>query len=198
MNRSAWLAGALAALAAGSAGYWTGHDGPAVSDLAGRVAGSLPTALVDRARDGLARLVPSAPVSAAARPAAPSGPVVYYRDPDGKPVYSLAPMVTGDGREFRAVHASEDVRFDVEDAEATAMPAGMAAQDMGKDGNGQGRHGGRAAGAAGRPGLARAIGVSCTTATPWDCQTPRRCRRRTRWGWTTSPSTRARTRAGTS
>ncbi len=147
MNRSAWLAGALAALAAGSAGYWTGHDGPAVSDLAGRVAGSLPTALVDRARDGLARLVPSAPVSAAARPAAPSGPVVYYRDPDGKPVYSLAPMVTGDGREFRAVHASEDVRFDVEDAEATAMPAGMAAQDMGKDGMGKG--GMAAAGAAG-------------------------------------------------
>ncbi|MBP1181813.1 Cu(I)/Ag(I) efflux system membrane fusion protein [Methylobacterium sp. PvR107] len=116
-----------------------------MSDLAGRLAGSLPTALVDRARDGLSRLVPSA-----ARPAAPSGPVVYYRDPDGKPVYSLAPMVTGDGREFRAVHASEDVRFDVEDAEATAMPAGLAAQDMG--GHGMAGHdmgkGGMAAGAA--------------------------------------------------
>ena len=45
MSRSAWLAGVLAALAAGSAGYWAGHDGPAVSDLAGRAEGSLPTAL---------------------------------------------------------------------------------------------------------------------------------------------------------
>ena len=32
----------------------------------------------------------------------------------------------------------------------------------------------------------------CTTATPWARPTRRRCRRRTRWGWTTSPSTRAR------
>ena len=180
MNRSAWLAGVLAALAAGAAGYWTGHDGPAVSDLAGQVAVSLPTALVDRARDGLARLVPSATVPAAARPAAPSGPVVYYRDPDGKPVYSLAPMVMGDGREFRAVHASEDVRFDVEDAEDTAMPAGMAAQDMG--GHGMAGHdmgkdnmgkGGMAAGSAGPgPGNRRVLyyrnpmGLPDTSPTP--------------------------------
>ena len=34
---------------------------------------------------------------------------------------------------------------------------------------------------------------SNTTATPWGCRTPRRCRRRIRWGWTTSPSTKART-----
>jgi Cu(I)/Ag(I) efflux system membrane fusion protein len=103
MSRSAWLAGTLAALAAGATGYGAGHDGPALSDLARRaVAG-----LADRARDG-------------SSPPAPSGPVVYYRDPDGRAVYSLTPMVSADGREFRAVRASEDVRFDAGDAEAAA------------------------------------------------------------------------------
>lgn len=42
----------------------------------------------------------------------PSGPVVYYRDPDGKPFYSLEPKNAPDGRPYRAVHASEDVSFD--------------------------------------------------------------------------------------
>ena len=35
--------------------------------------------------------------------------------------------------------------------------------------------------------------ISCTTAIRWGCRTPRRCRRRTRWGWTTSRSTKATT-----
>ncbi|MCJ2013560.1 efflux RND transporter periplasmic adaptor subunit [Methylobacterium sp. J-076] len=101
MSRAAWLAGTLAALAAGGAGYRAGQDGPALA------------ALAERARAAVARQAPAAP--------APSGPVVYYRDPDGKPVYSLSPMVTEDGREFRAVHASEDVRFDGEgEAQAPA------------------------------------------------------------------------------
>ncbi|MBL8884222.1 MAG: efflux RND transporter periplasmic adaptor subunit [Hyphomicrobium sp.] len=42
----------------------------------------------------------------------PSGPVIYYRDPDGKPSYSLAPKSTSNGRAYRAVLASEDVSFD--------------------------------------------------------------------------------------
>ena len=41
-----------------------------------------------------------------------SGPVVYYQDPDGKPFYSAEPKQTADGRAWRAVHASEDIRFD--------------------------------------------------------------------------------------
>ncbi|MFC6049669.1 efflux RND transporter periplasmic adaptor subunit, partial [Methylobacterium hispanicum] len=62
-------------------------------------------------------------------PAKATGPVVYYRDPDGKPAYSLAPMLTADGRVFRAVRASEDVRFDdPEDGEA--MPADRAANGI--------------------------------------------------------------------
>jgi membrane fusion protein, copper/silver efflux system len=43
---------------------------------------------------------------------APSGPVIYYRDPDGKPFYSLEPQNTPDGRQYRAVLASEDISFD--------------------------------------------------------------------------------------
>ena len=42
----------------------------------------------------------------------PSGPVIYYRDPDGKPLYSGEPALTPDGRPYRAVRASEDLRFD--------------------------------------------------------------------------------------
>ena len=33
----------------------------------------------------------------------------------------------------------------------------------------------------------RASARSCTTAIPWDCRTPPRCRRRTPWVWSTSP-----------
>ncbi|EIZ87191.1 RND family efflux transporter MFP subunit [Methylobacterium sp. GXF4] len=153
MSRSAWFAGSLAALAAWGTGLWVGRDGPSVSDLAARAASRLPVAFVDRARDGFARWMPSAAGPPAARLAAASGPVVYYRDPDGKPAYSLAPMATGDGREFRAVHASEDVRFDGEDAEAGAMPAEVTGKDMTGHDMGQG---GMAAGAAG-PGNRRVL-----------------------------------------
>jgi Cu(I)/Ag(I) efflux system membrane fusion protein len=55
---------------------------------------------------------PAGDPAAAATPAAPSGEVIYYQDPDGKPVYSAAPATTADGRPFRAVRASEDVSFE--------------------------------------------------------------------------------------
>ena len=41
------------------------------------------------------------------------GPVIYYRDPDGKPDYSATPMRTPDGREFTAVRAGEDASFEL-------------------------------------------------------------------------------------
>ncbi|MCJ2087727.1 efflux RND transporter periplasmic adaptor subunit [Methylobacterium sp. E-005] len=109
MSRAAWLAGTLVAIAAGGAGYWTGRAGDPVS------------ALLERARTDWARWAPAA-MPPAQSPAAPKldGPVVYYQDPDGKPVYSLSPMGTDDGREFRAVHASEDVRFDEPDPPETS------------------------------------------------------------------------------
>ena len=43
---------------------------------------------------------------------APDGPVIYYRDPDGKPSYSATATMTADGRAFRPVLASEDISFE--------------------------------------------------------------------------------------
>jgi membrane fusion protein, copper/silver efflux system len=83
---------ALAAvLAAGGAGYWAGHRGvalPALRSWLG-IEGSL-----------------------AANELVETGPVIYYQDPDRKPVYSAAPRQTADGRPFRSVRASEDISFE--------------------------------------------------------------------------------------
>ena len=38
--------------------------------------------------------------------------MIYYQDPDGKPLYSAEPKSTSDGRPYRAVHANEDISFD--------------------------------------------------------------------------------------
>lgn len=91
MKRIALTGLALAAiLAAGGAGYWIGHRG-----LPGGLRGWLGI-------DG----------SFAANEPAGTGPVIYYRHPDRKPIYSAQPRQTEDGRPFRAVHASEDVSFE--------------------------------------------------------------------------------------
>ncbi|MGO4739119.1 efflux RND transporter periplasmic adaptor subunit [Bosea sp. 2KB_26] len=45
---------------------------------------------------------------------APTGPIVYYRHPDGTALYALEPRKTEDGRDFLALHASQDVSFDDE------------------------------------------------------------------------------------
>ncbi len=59
----------------------------------------------------------------------PIGPVVYYRDPDGKPDYSLEPKKTADGRDFAAVRQSEDVSFE---PVAARSEAGNAAKQPGR------------------------------------------------------------------
>ena len=41
-----------------------------------------------------------------------SGPVIYYRDPDGLPSYSPTPKKTSAGKDYLAVRASEDVSFE--------------------------------------------------------------------------------------
>lgn len=41
-----------------------------------------------------------------------TGLIVYYRHPDGTPEYSARPRKTSDGRDFVAVHRSEDINFD--------------------------------------------------------------------------------------
>ena len=54
-----------------------------------------------------------------------SGAPIYYQDPDGRPLYSLMPTKTPDGRDYRGVPASADISFDEasapEDAPAPPM-----------------------------------------------------------------------------
>jgi Cu(I)/Ag(I) efflux system membrane fusion protein len=74
-------------LMAGMTEYWIGHNGV-----------------------GAPKLIAS---TGSAETSRPSGPIIYYRDPHGKPVYSLRPEQTTDGRPYRAVLASEDISFDL-------------------------------------------------------------------------------------
>jgi Cu(I)/Ag(I) efflux system membrane fusion protein len=55
-----------------------------------------------------------------------SGEPIYYQDPDGRPLYSLTPRKTPDGRDYRAVPVGADLSFDDEPA---AAPAPAAAAD---------------------------------------------------------------------
>ena len=43
---------------------------------------------------------------------AATGPIIYYRDPDGRPAYSLTPKKTSAGKDYLPVRASEDVSFE--------------------------------------------------------------------------------------
>jgi membrane fusion protein, copper/silver efflux system len=74
-------------------------------------------------RHGL-RLPMFAQEDARATPRAPSGPVIYYRHPDGKPVYSIEAKTTLDGRPYRPVYASEDITFDPKPATASTETGG--------------------------------------------------------------------------
>jgi Cu(I)/Ag(I) efflux system membrane fusion protein len=56
-------------------------------------------------------LLPTAAKQSIAQSAA-TGPIIYYRKPDGLPDYSLTPKQTSSGKEYAAVHASEDVSFE--------------------------------------------------------------------------------------
>jgi Cu(I)/Ag(I) efflux system membrane fusion protein len=53
----------------------------------------------------------------------PSGAVIYYRDPNGKPFYSTEPKNTADGQTYVPVLASEDVSFEERSPEQTAVKA---------------------------------------------------------------------------
>lgn len=103
-----------AILAAGAGGYWAGHRDLALPPMN-------PTVVA-----WLLRAVPwlegATTPRASARPTA-SGPVIYYRDPDGRPAYSALPKTTADGRDFLPVHASEDISFDDKPASVAEAPA---------------------------------------------------------------------------
>src|SRR6266436_1395900 len=53
-----------------------------------------------------------------------TGHVIYYRDPDGLPDYSLTPQKTSTGKDYLAVHASEDVSFEEKAPEVAAAKGG--------------------------------------------------------------------------
>ncbi|MGE0024892.1 MAG: efflux RND transporter periplasmic adaptor subunit [Hyphomicrobium sp.] len=107
MKRIALTSLVLAALAAaGTGGYWAGHA-------------SIPL-------PGL-RVLSAATISAKPEPAT-SGPIIYYKDPDGAPIYSATPRRTTDGREFRAVRASEDISFEDKTLAAAKEPETIGAR----------------------------------------------------------------------
>ena len=64
-----------------------------------------------------------AELTSAAPRAQGTGPIVYYKHPDGLPEYSAGPKRTDDGRDFVAVRQSEDVTF----ADVGRPPAEVAA-----------------------------------------------------------------------
>ena len=101
------------------------------------------------------RLLPSIDADVAEGADSSNSPVIYYRDPDGKPFYSAEPKSAPDGRPWRPVHAGEDIGFD---AEGTTKPKRL------------------------QPPAADRF---CITATRWAFPTSPRCPRRTQWGWMT-------------
>ncbi|MCS3450527.1 MULTISPECIES: efflux RND transporter periplasmic adaptor subunit [Bradyrhizobium] len=95
--------------------------------LAGAAAALLAAAGVAHIGRGLPSWV-GANLAASAAQAAEAGAPIYYRDPDGKPFYSLTPKKTADGRDYRPVAAGADISFD--EAEGpTAMPAADAKRE---------------------------------------------------------------------
>src|SRR5712664_4126221 len=93
-----------AVLAAGVVGLAVGRsNGP----LPGWLDGVLPAA----AKQG------PAPIEA-------TGPVIYYRDPDSLPNYSLVPKKTSAGKDYVAVRSSEDVSFEEKAPEAMTAKSG--------------------------------------------------------------------------
>ena len=53
---------------------------------------------------------------------------IYYQDPDGRPLYSLTPKKTPDGRDYRAVPAGADLSFEDEPAAAPATAVATTAR----------------------------------------------------------------------
>ena len=82
------MATVAAIVAAAGAGLWAGQTGVVKLPLLGSTVATEPS------------------------PAKATGPVIYYRDPSGKPLYSLTPKSVGGGQPYVAVYASEDVSFD--------------------------------------------------------------------------------------
>ncbi|MBA8910247.1 efflux RND transporter periplasmic adaptor subunit [Aminobacter ciceronei] len=112
-----FLALAVVAAGAGAGGYWTGQR-----NLSG-------LAVVQTVEEWFFDIpLRAEPSSNAAQD--PSGPVIYYRHPDGDAVYSATPRRTNDGRDYVAVLASEDVSFE-DPVKGTAKQASAEGTDSG-------------------------------------------------------------------
>src|SRR6266446_2124730 len=68
-------------------------------------------------------VLPAAAKQSQGQPEA-TGPIIYYRDPDGLPDYSLAPKKTSAGKDYLAVRASEDVSFEEKTPEIMSAKSG--------------------------------------------------------------------------
>jgi membrane fusion protein, copper/silver efflux system len=102
MNRAVFTTAAVAALiAAAGAGFIIGRAQRQLADTSSMAAAVTPTA------------------------AQTSGEPIYYQDPDGKPFYSLTPMKTKDGRDYRGVPAGADISFDEASASEAAPTTPM-------------------------------------------------------------------------
>src|SRR5258708_15882986 len=53
-----------------------------------------------------------------------TGPIIYYRNPDGVPDYSLTPKQTSAGKDYLAVRSSEDVSFEEKPRETRTAKGG--------------------------------------------------------------------------
>ena len=96
----------------GGAGFWAGSHRSELDAGLGKALAIVPPAWR-----------PAFLARSQARPAI--GPVIYYRDPDGKPAWSLEPKKTGDGRDYLAILASQDLNLNpkVDDvADSAAQP----------------------------------------------------------------------------
>jgi Cu(I)/Ag(I) efflux system membrane fusion protein len=82
-------------------------------------------------RANIAGTLEAEPLTAAGSQA-PSGPVIYYRHPDGDPSYSLTPKRTEDGRDFLAVLASEDLSFEERPKPEVKAAGGEATETSGR------------------------------------------------------------------
>jgi Cu(I)/Ag(I) efflux system membrane fusion protein len=102
MNRAVFTTAAVAALiAAAGGGFIVGRAQRQLADTSSMAVAVTPTA------------------------AQTSGEPIYYQDPDGKPIYSLTPMKTKDGRDYRGVPAGADISFDEASAPEAAPTAPM-------------------------------------------------------------------------
>jgi membrane fusion protein, copper/silver efflux system len=100
MKRDRRLLSIAAILVAATVGYWLGHNGVRLPDFM------------------------TSTTSAQTADHHHSERIIYYRDPDNKPFYSLEPKQTSDGRPYRAVLASEDINFDNAGKTATQAQTG--------------------------------------------------------------------------